>query len=519
MSNRASEHLFELIKSLSGSEKRYFKLFADRHHTSSEKLYSKLFDAIDKQEEYDEEALLKRFKGQALTNHFSVAKNRLYHQILKSLDSFYAMQSIESELSRYLHYSEILFQKALYQQCFRTLRTAQKIALKHEKWEALIQILRRQKRLLELDNYEGAYNTDIKGIYEAEQNAIQHIRSESELWHAKSSLLEKIFTRGKVRSKEAIRRLETEIKYLDSHLHEKIASVEARYLINQTKGAFHFALGEYQKSKTYLLSNAELLESNITLAKDEPTILTSVYANLIYVSAKLNQFEDVERYLNRSRQLPKKLKQKITTHHAFKIFISTYSLELAICRLSGNINRAPGLISETLAGVKKWDTELSEVLKASFYHSISSLYFIQSDFKNALKWNNDLLNSISINTSEDQYLFAHMFHLIIHLELGNHTVIMNTLERIERQLQKRRKRFKFEEVFSNFMRSVSKRKDESLDGSAYEVFAKNLKHLEGKKFEAQVFEYFDFLSWARSKIENRSFHEILAESAPDKDIL
>ena len=53
------DRLFELIKSLSKSEKRYFKLFCSSESGKSN--YLKLFDAIDKQEVYNERIHQKTF--------------------------------------------------------------------------------------------------------------------------------------------------------------------------------------------------------------------------------------------------------------------------------------------------------------------------------------------------------------------------------------------------------------------------------------------------------------------------
>ena len=58
---RASDNLHALIKSLTQTEKRFFKLSASIH--KGERNYMKLFEAIDKQREYDEVALRKIFKN------------------------------------------------------------------------------------------------------------------------------------------------------------------------------------------------------------------------------------------------------------------------------------------------------------------------------------------------------------------------------------------------------------------------------------------------------------------------
>ena len=91
MANKYSSHLYELIKSLSKAEKRYFKVFVTRHTASDSQNNAQiLFDAIDKQKTYNEELLLEQLSKYVFVKKFSIAKARLYDTILKSLDAFYS---------------------------------------------------------------------------------------------------------------------------------------------------------------------------------------------------------------------------------------------------------------------------------------------------------------------------------------------------------------------------------------------------------------------------------------------
>ncbi len=139
MSNKASNNLHSLIRSMSKAEKRYFKLYSSRHTLGERNNYSILFDAVDKQEEYNEEKLLAKFKGEALTNRFSISKRRLYEAVLKSLDAFHANSSIDEKIRKLLHYSEILYDRSLYEQSEKILQSARKLATKHERWNALLE--------------------------------------------------------------------------------------------------------------------------------------------------------------------------------------------------------------------------------------------------------------------------------------------------------------------------------------------------------------------------------------------
>lgn len=53
-----SLELHELIHSLKPSEKRYFKLEASKHNSDKKNKYLSLFEAVEKQKEYNETELL-----------------------------------------------------------------------------------------------------------------------------------------------------------------------------------------------------------------------------------------------------------------------------------------------------------------------------------------------------------------------------------------------------------------------------------------------------------------------------
>ena len=112
---KPSNELFDLIKSLSKSEKRFFKLQSSLQ--SGDKNYVRLFDCIDRMEEYDEEQIKKLFKGEKFIKHLPSEKNHLYKLILKSLRSYYSDTSVSSMLKQEIKNIEILYNKALFDEC------------------------------------------------------------------------------------------------------------------------------------------------------------------------------------------------------------------------------------------------------------------------------------------------------------------------------------------------------------------------------------------------------------------
>jgi len=125
----ASNDLFRLIKSLSPSEKRFFKIYSSRHVIGEENNYVKLFDIIDKQKQYDEAEIRKHFNNNPFVKYLSKSKAYLHQLILKSLTSYYSQITIDAKLKEQLRQVEILYHKALYDQCIKLLRKVKKFIL------------------------------------------------------------------------------------------------------------------------------------------------------------------------------------------------------------------------------------------------------------------------------------------------------------------------------------------------------------------------------------------------------
>ncbi len=107
---KPSTDLFDLIKALSKSEKRFFKLSSSLQ--AGEKNYLKIFDAVDKQKEYDEDLIKDSFKGQTFIKHFPSEKNHLYKLILKSLRAYHSDNSVSSILKQEMNWEKLLLEEA-----------------------------------------------------------------------------------------------------------------------------------------------------------------------------------------------------------------------------------------------------------------------------------------------------------------------------------------------------------------------------------------------------------------------
>jgi len=143
-----SQKLFTLIKSLSSSERRYFKISVnptgDKHNK-----YAQLFDLIRAQKVFDDGALQLEIYGhkQTETRKFSELKNYLYNQVLKSLQNFDEKTSVEYRVKNYLMNVKVLFKRSLFADCQEELEKAKKLAEKYELFDVGLKILSLEKEI------------------------------------------------------------------------------------------------------------------------------------------------------------------------------------------------------------------------------------------------------------------------------------------------------------------------------------------------------------------------------------
>ena len=120
MTNMHKDTLFVLIKSLSKSEKRQFKLYVGRLGVNTDAKFLALFTLLDKMRRYDERQILE--SGIVKKAQLSNLKAHLYKQLLVSLRLNPAHQTMRLQLREQLDFATILYQKGLYKQSLKLLK-------------------------------------------------------------------------------------------------------------------------------------------------------------------------------------------------------------------------------------------------------------------------------------------------------------------------------------------------------------------------------------------------------------
>ena len=513
MSKAHSDKLFQLIKALSKAEKRYFKVYISKQGTDYG-TYQQLFDALDRQEEYDEALLLRQVKKNiTLVQSMPTAKSRLYEHLLRALDSYHANSSIDAQLKRTLHCVEILYKKTLYSQSHKLLEGAKKLAYKYDKHTSLLEIFMWEKLVIEKDNYESVGDAELEAMMQENARITKLIEVYNDFWGIKSRLFHILNRKGKARTEEGLLHLKSIID--DTLLNRKPEHLfyESEYLYNHIYSAYYFGVGDYANSYIYLKNNVSHIEANLDKFSEEPNIYFSVLTNVVYIASQLHKYDEVFSYLKKLRELPETMDIRNNEDLEIKLFSSANSIELTIYFLTGNFEKGLELIPQIEAGLVLYDHKLNSVRKAFFFFNIAIIYFGAKRYNEALKWVNRVLNDIDISKSLDIYCFGQLLYLLIHIELDSKNLLPYALRSAQRYLSTRNQYFKFEETFIELIGKLLKSKDMLVDTENYIVFLEKMKELKADPLEKNAFEYFDFVSWAEAKASNRDFAEVVREKS------
>lgn len=102
-----SDHLIELIHSLSKAEKRHFKLFSSRLQRQEGTQFIKLFDILEKSKDIEDDSIRKKLGGIAGVKYANLKRN-LYSNVLTSLRLIHSSKKVDLEIREQIDYARIL---------------------------------------------------------------------------------------------------------------------------------------------------------------------------------------------------------------------------------------------------------------------------------------------------------------------------------------------------------------------------------------------------------------------------
>jgi len=509
MTNTQKDTLFVLVKSLSKSEKRQFKLYVGRLGVNTDAKFLALFNLMDKMKTYSEPTILD--SGIVTKSQLSNLKAHLYKQILVSLRLNPVNQNIRVQIREQLDFATILYQKGLYKQALKILDKAKNVAIDNEEKNVAYEIVELEKII------ETQYIT--RSIPDrADELAVQakelsaHNVMTSKLSNLSLQLYGMMLKVGYVRTDEDLQEVKV---YFETHLPEyTIESLGFREKLWLYKAYlwYSFLTQDFLASYKYASKWVDLFYDNEEMIHLNPVFFLKgnhyLLESLFYVKYR-SQFkqtlEKLEQMAN-SKDFPK------NDNIASLAFLYINSNKLNLHFLEGTFEKGLYLINIIEYGINKHKDRIDQHHIMLLYYKIACLYFGNGDNKNCIVYLKRIISNKNLKMREDLMCFARVLSLVAHYEAGMDYHLEVQLKSTYKFLLKMNDLQAVQKEMIKFLRSLG----DIYPGELKNEFLKlhsELKKYEDHPYEKRAFLYLDIISWLESHLYNKPVGQIIRGKA------
>lgn len=501
--------LFDLVHSLSRTEKRYFKLMAELHVMGKKNNYIKLFEAISKQEEYDETAIKKKFRRETFVKQLTFTKNALSNKILKSLRDYHSggkNVSVAFQLRESLNNLELLYRKSLLNQMGKELRRSKKLAYQYDAFSYLLQLLAWEKRLL-TGTVSKKVVQQLAELVAEDEYILLLLQNK----RAYQSLNEQIVVslRVKESTKDADTVQDFQLLFDNPLLKEesKALSFTAKLLYHDTKGHYFSKTRKHKQAFEHYQKLVGLwaTKQGKRLQKDDLGSYRKALNNYLNSCKQTNQFDLFPDVLQKIEALPTD-----TFEAKFKAFQLVVINQLLYFINTKRFEEGTAKISEWEKGLEKYGAYISPSHLLTIYYNIALLHFLQENHSEALLWLNEIIYFPKADIRKDLQQVARLLQLILHYELENEEILENLYRSTYRNLKQANDLDIFEQIVLRNIRQLIKVNifDKQELKECLLTFRNELQQMVAKtgRFPLGLFEVGN---WLDSKIAGKPLREIL----------
>lgn len=512
MTKTQKDNLFQLIKSLSKSEKRQFKLYVGRLGVNSDSKFLNLFNFLDKASAYDETAILKSnvVKKQQLAN----IKAHLYKQILISLKLSPSHQDVRSQIREQLDFASILYHKGLYKQSLKILDKAKELAVTNEEKNLAYQVVELEKVI------ESQYITrsisnraDELSIQAKELSHLNVIASK--LSNLSLQLYSIILKTGYVKN-------EQESLEIQEYFNKRLPKFDIEKLGFREKLWLYKAYLWYSFLTQDFLNCYKYATKWVQLFYDNPKM---IHSNPVFFLKGNNYLLESLFFVRRGGKFEKALVdfEEIVKGENFPknnnidalgfLYLNLHKINLYF--IKGNFDEGLAIIPQIESELTQYINRIDEHHVMVFYYKFASMYFGSGDNEKCIFYLNKIISNKSLSMREDLLCFSRILNLVAHYEAGFDYHIETLLRSTYKFLLKMNDLHEVQKEMIKFIKNLQNVYPHEIKKAFVDLHAK-LKTFEDDPYESRAFLYLDIISWLESNIENRPIGEIIRDKYSTK---
>jgi len=486
--------LAKLVKSLSGPEKRYFKLHS--HKQKGTKEYLALFDIIDKSPTADVKSIKDQFKKKRPSNSLNNTTRYLSKLLTDALIESKTEKDNFFQLLHEIMRVKILQERSLHEASYTLLKKLRKSATLSQQY--LIEYFTYREEL----NYLAEYNfRDINDrlLIETQMKAKDILRSINHI-HDHHSLFEilkyRLIHSGKISSEEEKKKLNdlilSEMALLSGKSKNSFSSKKLHLLFQ----SFFFSdIGDYQSALNTFRSLNTIFENNLDLLDKPPLDYLSALTGILDSLHTLKKFTEIDYFITKLRQLDKPDYPDYFRYQVLKT-ITIYQFVI----FTGEKR-----FSESVQHVKQGDQSILKMYMVNeekqwelyFYYSLA--YFGNGEWKKAHKLIGEVMRDHKIQPHLLICKATWLLNIILYYQQGDLNYIEYEIRSYKRFFRKQNA-LRSEKLLLKFLSAWPQEKRKRIPDIQFKKIKEEIIEIESDRYERQLLKYFDFCEWLLEKI-------------------
>ena len=507
MTKSPKDNLFVLVKSLTKSEKRQFKLYVGRLGVNEDSKFLLLFNFLQKLKAYDESLILKAefVKKQQLSN----LKAHLYKQILISLRLSPSHQNLRIQLREQLDFATILYHKGLYKQSLKLLDKAKILAIKNHEKNIAYEIVELEKVIESQYITRSLSNRADELTIQAKELSAQNVIA-SKLSNLSLQLYGLFLKTGYVKNDQEYQKVTDYFnKRIPNFKIDKLGFREKLWLYKSYLW-YSFLTQDFKSCYKYSRKWVDLFHDNKTMISLNPVFFLRGYQYLLEALFFIKNHKKFKATLRQFEIVIQNPDFPLDDNINGLIFLYLYSNKINLHFIEGTFKEGLPLIDEVLKKLNLHINQIDEHHVMMFYYKIASLYFGNGDFKKSIFFLSKIINNKSLQMREDLMCFSRILNLVAHYEAGLDYQLDSLIKSTYKFLIKMEDLYAVQKEMISFLKSLGDIFPNEIK-SAFKKLLNKLLIYEDHPYERRAFLYLDIISWLESKIENKSTGDIIKE--------
>ena len=498
MANSLNDPLFLLVKSLTGAEKRHFKLYISRNQANENSKFAKLFDVLDSCKEYNEEQIFKKCPSIARQQLPNI-KAHLYGELLTALRLLHSLRNMEIQIREQIDFAKILYNRGLILQSLKILDKVKTLAKANSHFILTLEILQFEKHI------ESRHITrSLKGragvLIDETNFSIKQINEVTLLSNLALRMYELYLETGHVRDEKQSISIEKIFRQNIEGINEAQISFFGKAYLHQSYCWYYIIQLDFTKYYRHAQKWVQLFIEHPEAKKEDPFLYVKAVHNL------LNALFIIGRYNKMSEELHE-LEKFYAISGAFnenleiQTFVYLYTAKINKHFLEGTFTDGLQLVKPIEQKLHQYQQYIDTHRVLVFYYKIASLYFGSGDNEQTIVYLNKIINLKVGQLRTDIQCFARLLHLIAHYELGNLDLVEYLIKSVYRFLSKMENLDAVLTEIFIFLRRSLLAKPRDVQKSFVQLRDK-LETVSTSKYNRRSYQYLDIVSWLESKINN-----------------